>query len=62
MSKGEEGKVVDVNLFRKNKKLKKDSAIDEVITKLVLMHKSADEGLKEISEMCFQKDEKEDGR
>lgn len=44
--------VVDASLFKKNRKLNKDKAVDDIITGIVLLHKKADDSLKELSEMC----------
>jgi len=55
-------KVIDVKIFKKNKKIKKDEAVDDIINKLVLLHKSADDGLKELAQMCCCEDKDEDGR
>jgi len=62
MSQETNNKVIDAKAFKENKKAKKDNAIDEVIAKLVLLHKSTDDQLKEISEMCCSKDMEKDGR
>jgi len=46
--------VVDAFLFKKNKKLKKDKLVDDIISGIVLLHKKADDSLKELSEMCYK--------
>lgn len=55
-----ENKVIDAKLFKKNKKLKENKLVDDIITGVVLLHKKADDGLKELSEMCCKKDSEEE--
>jgi hypothetical protein len=49
-----ESKIVDASLFSKNKKLNNDAAINDIIEEVVLLHKKADDGLKELAEMCVK--------
>lgn len=49
--------VVDANLFKKNKKLKKDRNWNDIISKLVLMHKKTDDELKELVQLCAKEDD-----
>ena len=44
--------VIDANLFKKNKKLKKDKIVDDIIKGVVVLHKKVDDSLKELSNMC----------
>jgi hypothetical protein len=46
--------IIDANLFKKNKKLQKDTITDDIIKAFVLLHKKTDDGLKELSEMCLK--------
>lgn len=48
----ESSNVVDAKLFKKAKKLNKDNKINDIIGKLANLHKTMDDGLKEISELC----------
>lgn len=48
--------VIDLNVFKKAKKVRKEKAINELITNLVLLQKKEDDGLKEISNMCNMKE------
>jgi hypothetical protein len=55
----DQDKVVNAKEFKKNKKLKKDKAVNDIIGKLSLLHKKADDGLKELVEMCHCSEEKD---
>jgi hypothetical protein len=49
-------KVVDSKLWKKNKKLARDLVINDIISKIVILHKDADDKLKELSELCEESD------
>lgn len=52
-------KFTDINFYKKAKKLVKDKTMDNIISKLVLLHKSIDDQLKEISDICSNKKEED---
>ena len=43
-------------LFKKVKKLNKEITTSDIISKMVLFHKNADDKLKELSDMCLKGD------
>jgi len=45
-------KVVDAQSFKKNKKLKQESMICDIIGKMAILHKTADQKLEEITLIC----------
>jgi len=51
--------ISDLNLFKKNKKLEKDNAWNDIIVSLVLGYKKTDEELKELAKICSK--EKDEG-
>jgi len=49
--------VIDANLFKENKKLKKDKGWNDIISRLVTFYKKTDDELKELSELCSKEDD-----
>jgi hypothetical protein len=49
--------VVDANLFKENKKLKRDKSWNDIISHLVSFYKKTDDELKELSELCSKEDD-----
>lgn len=49
--------VIDANLFKENKKLKKDNSWNDIISRLVTFYKKTDDELKELSELCSKEDD-----
>ena len=46
--------IVDVDVFKKNKKLQKIDLTDDIVKKLVLLQKETDQGLNQLIEMCLK--------
>ncbi len=44
----------NINLFKKTKQLNNDLLINDIIGQTVLIHKNADNKLKELSELCLK--------
>lgn len=52
-----ENKIINANLFKKNKQLEKNKCWDDIISQLVLTHKKTDDELKEIARICSKEDD-----
>jgi hypothetical protein len=50
-------KVINANLFKKNKKLEKSNCWNDIISKLVVFYKKTDDELKELSQLCSKEDD-----
>jgi MoaA/NifB/PqqE/SkfB family radical SAM enzyme len=49
-------KVVDAKLYKKNKKLARDLVINDIVGRIVTLHKETDDKLKELEDLCEESD------